>query len=249
MHYLIYLPGKRGANPRHLVDVGLGGLLGGGHGPEFAEISRGGPDDGGGLLVHWSDVTRPELFPAPLVQLDRQVWTPAKPDPRQPADSEAGRAGRFWMGRLRDFAVTPAALRRGDAIGGGPVTLCDGQEWQIPVARLLPHSFGLGPDGRPSRQVSPQYAEFYRQTEEYFRQIVALRQDPQAVIEGRLANAWHFACEALAFNYRLNSDLVDWLGLLDDARIVWTIGATFELQAWAETEREKKTAGPAIPGI
>src|ERR1044072_2697409 len=137
--YVIYLPGRQGASPDHLTQVGLADLCKE-CAPEFADCLDGGPDGGRGLLAAWrtGDANRDPSFSVKAFD-----WQPAK------ADSTRGlEAGRFWFGIERGKPVKPADIARRESIAGYPLTLADGQVWRIPAAQHLPHRHGLDEYGR-----------------------------------------------------------------------------------------------------
>jgi len=104
--FAIYLPGRTGANPQHLVDVGLGDLLSPGDAaPMFTDLIPG-PDNGSGIAASWDQ-------PCPPVGIE---WTKS---PR----------GEFWFGK--DGPLTPADFARKRQHDGRFVTLGDGNEWLI----------------------------------------------------------------------------------------------------------------------
>ncbi len=129
-------------------------------------------------------------------------------------------------------------LRR-DNLGGLPVKLDDEQEWTIPVAKWLPRKYVIDElTGEPRLAVKPQYEEFYEQAERNYR--VLMQRVPGEDIT--VAGGWAFAERALSYNYRINADVMDWLGLVGEVSMLWLIGATFELTAMNEIDAQKKTA-------
>jgi hypothetical protein len=243
--YVLYLPNRQGADPLHLAAVGLDDLASD-KGPEFSDCFEGGPDGGRGLLVAWrtGDIKRD-----PPLDARKFTWQAAK------ADTARGLAAeRFYFGVVAGENVTPADIARRDSVAGYPVTLKDGQIWRIPAAQHLPHRHGLGNDGRYSRQVEDRYADFWQQSEgyavEFFRALdqldllKAARKIPagaEDAVSFTLEDAWNYCCRALAINYRVTPEIVDFLGLLDDAAMRNVIKATIDLIAILETRDQKKT--------
>ncbi len=83
----------------------------------------GGPGGGGGVVV-----ADEERVPSDQVGYfpDRQVWRPlvdAKP------------AGSVWVGYAKDAPPGPADLLRDQPLRGHEVTLLDGRNWLVPIAR------------------------------------------------------------------------------------------------------------------
>ena len=222
--YLIYIPGERNQTSEPLKRVGLGPALYRQFAPDALLVHKDGPDGGGGMLYAWRDVTKVDAGP-PLCLGDCQ-WTPAKAYD----DLEAG---RFWMGRDPRRPVSPAGLLKRKHFGGVPVRMDDGQSWQVPIARQLPHKFGVA-----GREVKAEFAAFYARAEHYYNEVLNVRQGLGLELEG----VYPFACQALALNYRVNEDIVDWLGLLSDDNMLFAVGATFELVDIRTVEAQKKKA-------
>lgn len=231
--YQIYIPGVRGADPEHLRRVGLAGILDPKLGIDSVDVLSNGPDGGWGVCFYWPGCPR---FG---VHKKHQEWSPAKPDGELPA-------GRFWMGRDNDAPVTPEALLRPDHLGGKSVQLDDGREWLIPVARSLPHRYGKDEQGRIARIVKHDYRSFYDRALHFYERFLALSVGGEDIT---LTDAWGFAVEALSMNYRLDENIIDWLGLLTDDNIVLLIGATFEFTTICALDVQKKTGEPTTLAI
>lgn len=233
--YQIYIPNARGASPDRLKEVGLDV-----HDPqatvEAIEVFAHGPDSaqggsGRGLCFFWVDQEHPEYNPTPGVRPDMQEWTPAK--------ATGGlQAGRFWIGREKGQPIEPESLLRKGYETATGVELLDGQTWFIPAVRRLPHRFALDERGVAVRRVDPKYGAFYQQSVRYYNQFL----QHQVGAEIEIAEAWPFAISALAMNYRVDANIVDWLGLLNDINILYVIGATFEWSTIQLVEAQKKKA-------
>jgi hypothetical protein len=233
--YQIYIPGARGASPDRLTEVGLD-VHDAQASVEAIEVFHNGPDaaqggSGCGVCFFWLDPEQPEFNPRPGVHPGQQEWTPAKASGKLPA-------GRFWMGRELAYAVEPASLLRKSHETSTPVELADGQIWYIPAVRRLPCKFALDDRGNPARRIEPRYEWFYQQAEAYLN--LFLTREPGSAIE--IEQAWPFALRALSMNYRVDANIVDWLGLLNDLTIVNLIGATFEWTTLERVEAQKKKA-------
>jgi hypothetical protein len=226
MHYQIYIPGVSGCSPEHLQNVGLGDLFDPHCGVEAIEVLENGPDKGRGMCFFWQPCPVAGYHP------ERQQWVPAK---------AAGKlkANRFWMGRDNFAPVQAVDLLRTDHLGGLGVRMADGEEWLVPVARKLPHKFTIDEDGRPRRVVKERYEAFFDTAYRYFCQMIEWYQGSMGDIT--IDEAWNFACSALMWNYRLNADVIAWLGLLDDRSILELIAATHEVTVCRELAAQKKT--------
>jgi hypothetical protein len=231
MSYQIFIPGGRGCDVAQLRAVGLETILDPEFGPSEFDVTSG-PQGQCGACFAWLDTLHPERDPRrPGMHLDQQIWTPCKP--------RGGlAAGRFWLGRDKGRKIKPSDLARRTQQPGLPVKLDDGQEWLVPAAVRLPHRYALDAEGRESRQVVDRFREFYARAEHFYNVFLKIQVQPGVVVEG----GWPFAIEALALNYRVNADLVDWLGLFSEEALLWTIGATFELDPLRAIELQKKTA-------
>lgn len=249
MAVLYYFPGATGATHEHLEQAGLAHLVPPGEpGPEFADILAGGPDGGRGLLATWRGLD-PDHGPKTLGLRPEIRWQPARPDP-----SQGLAAGRYWLGIEADRPTTPTSLQRKQRFAGDPVRLADGQEWIVPIANQLPHSHGLDAHGEHCRRLDPAYQWFWEESER-FAQAMAAKLD-EYERDGRkgkkipilLKDAWHYCCRVLALNYRLDAELIDALGLLDDGAMVRLVTATLEApQCVATIDEKKKPVALEIP--
>ena len=229
--YLVYIPGAISAKRTEaaLEDVGLAEIID----KEFAAdvCDCRGPDGERGLLFRWQDQRRLDLCPS--INIQENHWTPAQ------ADAQRGLpAKRFWLGRSKYKRVSPEALLRRRWHSGEDVLLDDGQAWTVPIARQLPHRHGM-----QGRVVKSQYRAFFDRAMEYQQRALDLRNGVDVV----LAGGWRFGVEALAMNYRVNADVIDWLELVTDANIMWLVGATFEMCATDATDAQKKKVSVGTP--
>lgn len=201
---LIYIPGRHGQNPEMLRDVGLGALLtSDDSGPSFAAVINNGPDGGAGALAFW-DALSQDRVPRPTINKESQVWQAAKPC----GDLQAG---RFWLGYEKSRPPTPECLSRRHQHPGEAVTLNDGNEWLIPVARQLPRVLGLDESGNVGSRVDDSYREFFEQAYAIF-DLFDLTGDGNATLPHK--DGYEFASLALSINYRVNRDVCDFLGLI-----------------------------------
>lgn len=233
--YQVFIPNVTGARESHLSDVGLHDLMG--EGATVADVQKG-PDGHRGICVYWVNHNEQWRNPQHLgFHAASQAWSPAK----KRGELEAG---RFWLGRDVGRAVEPADILKRNYLGGGLVKLSDGQEWLVPVARSLPRGYRLDEDGVQRLQTAKPYQAFYDQAEHYFNVLMNAKQGQDVP----LGDAFSFAAEALAFNYRINLDVIDWLGdqlpdgfLIGELQMIHLIGQTFEFREIAELAGQKKT--------
>lgn len=226
MHYKIYIPGARGYGPEHLARVGLADLIDPGCSIGGTDVSCG-PDGAPGVVFHWGDESPPGFH------RDAELWTKCKPR----GDLKAG---RFWMGQTQGSPPRPGDLLRSRHLGGSYVQLADGQQWLSPTVKLIPHNYTLDDDGQPVRRIKPEYQAWVDRGTEYFDLMLQWRQNQGGDLT--VPQAWKFAIDSLAMNYRVNADIASWLGLLDDETILLTIIAVLETRTLEEIDAQKKTA-------
>jgi len=232
--YQIYIPGARGCSAQNLIDVGLDGLLDAAGALESSDVLANGPDGGGGCCYAFPPVHPEGILPRMGCHAAVQEWTPAKP---VPGGTKAQATGRFWIGFDKHSPPVPADLQRVDYQGGIPVLLADGRDWYIPAMQFLPHRYALNDRGIWSRQVKPIYAELYARVEKAYGVFHAERQGEDIPV----AYFGQLAADVLGINYRINSDILDRLDLLNDDNSLYVLGATFGYWRTPEGEFLKKT--------
>lgn len=202
--YLVYFPGKCGTTEEHLRAAGLGGLVGE-PGCQFTDAA--GPDGGRGVIATWVDPRRPHLSPEPVYRSEEQDWAASKGPDGEPD-------GRCWFGRLKGLPVEPESLRRKARHAGEDVILEDEQAWHVPIARQLPHVLGIG---KP--RISERYRPFFEATEQAVERWMLVKDD---AVQWRMSwsEGFAFAAAALAINYRINADVLDFLGLVTNEHLV-----------------------------
>ena len=245
MHFVVFLPGRTGANPQHLTDVGLPELK---DSAEFVDldprgfisaISAGQP----GVLVFWRKC--PDMR-----ALADWNWHGAE---EHAAFGESSK-GRFWIGW--DAAEPPNTedLARDKRYPGHWVTLGDGQQWQIPSYIRLDHVYRMGPDGAPVMRPAPQWERFCRRSIEIQKSLfdaVGLSH----LLDGRpmeadnpstelkavtVSGGLQYAADALSINYRINLEIALALGLFTTAVLPEVVAATVDLPEILATYGEKK---------
>lgn len=195
MHFQLFIPDRRGQDPQMLVDAGLADFVAG---AEFMDAR--GPDDSHGTIIAWRRPGQVQMGYQP----DRQTWLPAA---RRPADGLD--AGRYWIGFWNDSPPGPRELGRPYLQIGHRVTLGDGQEWQLPVAKELAADLILADDGSWRFEIQRKYHAFYlefRRWEELF-----LTADPDQTF--LFSDAADFILQALRINYRITAETVAHLRL------------------------------------
>jgi hypothetical protein len=224
MHFAIFIPAIVGANPQHLVPVGLGELLRTGDpGPQMAEIPDRGPNGGPGLLFTWG--VNAAFRPGEL------KWQPAK------ADKAAGlNAGRFWWGYDPKNPPTPEDLKRKVQLSGELLTL-NGQQWLFPNCMKLPHDFILDADGDEVREVQPAYRSIYDRAMWAFNVVKQQVMTREPVPE---ADCRKYCAEMLALNYRVFRDLIAELRLFNDDNWFAVLARTVDFYSLIEIEAEVK---------
>lgn len=234
----VYIPGARSVNAELLQRIGLADL---GKGYNRFDVPSNGPDGRWGMCIFWHGNGRRRL--PNLNEHPKWDWTPAVPDPERELE-----AGRFWMGRVPGEPIEPADLARPRQFDGLPALLDDGQLWQVPIARQLPHKMRLDPQtGQHTRSVCDEFRAYYDLAMTFWQALInvgsPLRKDLH------VSDAWNLAVMGLALNYRLNRDLIDWLGLCTtDTSLYGVACSAIELEAWVYLTEEQKKTLHHIPG-
>lgn len=187
MHYQLFLPGKQGASPSNLVEVGLPDLTAG---AMFTGIV--GPGDQPGVLVSWNPPGTPLKIG---YRPDLQTW-------RQ-SDSAA-----YWIGFWNGERPRPEDLQRERQFAGDLVELGDGRQWRIPIASALPRDYLQADDGTWRFVAQPEYRELADVAEswcEQFRGDIAAGNVPGVDMDQARA----FLEKLLALNYRLVPEVSD----------------------------------------
>lgn len=246
-HYMLFFPGSQDPDDAQLATAGLGGLVNTGVPIHWHQVLRGGPDGHDGMICCWC--TGDPSRDADAGQHANCLWQPAK------ADRLRGlAAGRFYYGFNPASPPTPRDLALPKRYPGYDVEFADGSVWHIPAAIKLPHEHGINEDGVWERRVARRYLEFYDRSMEYGVQIFG-QMDAAEVIRAAnpdmpddaslgsltLEDADKHCCIALALNYRVTPEIVDYLGILDDVAMFAAISATIDLPQISEVLNQKKT--------
>lgn len=154
----------------------------------------------------------------------------------------AGESGCYHLGVDRD-PLAPADLERDELIAGHLVTLEDGHDWLIPVARCfpagtnLPEALILGPDGGLVSEILPRFAKFAEDAE----RVYAALGDGEDM---SLTDGWDVAVRALSLNYHLGRHEVSFLKLLTTTNMTLILRAIIDyptITAAIEDHKKKES--------
>jgi len=137
------------------------------------------------------------------------------------------------------------------------VTLADGNEWLVPVARAfaqgvrLPAAMRLGPNGEILYEILPRYMGFAARVERFWAEFFeALSAEPAAAgASGREPSGsiterelFDLAVEALGLNYLLGQWEVSHLGLLSTLALPIVLRAIIDVPTVERVMRERGAA-------
>lgn len=232
--YLIFVDGLEHDANRLVAELGLEQIERGESGLVWLRVEDGGPGGRPGMLGFWMDMRhsgnewyRPET----------QRWTRAP-------------GGKFWVGVNLDRPLTPADIERKNLprCRTKGIQLEDGHLWQVPIAKSLPHVWGLDEQGRVDRRAADPFADFCGQAEKLFQLFALTNQPTQLALElgdDFLSRNWDYDCQALGLIYKLAPPVISALGLLGDMSAAMVMAATMELEAIEAVESQKKTSDEA----
>lgn len=183
MHFQLFLPDRKGADPAHLDAVGLETLRDG-----ALMLQTKGPEGRDGMLLAWgSSATRIGYRP------DSQKWQPATADGAWPAQ-------RYWVGIETAQPPTPAELARPYQTPGCWVELGDGLKWLLPRPEELPRDLILADDGSPRFFVQRRFHAYWIETSRWRERLAT-----ETTFDGmELAR---YILQGLAVNYRITLEL------------------------------------------
>lgn len=239
---LYFIPNVQAASEGILEETGISSTLRGS--PHASRSAARGPGGPGGCVVVPTGTANSErsfgYFP------ERQEW-------------KQSTNGKYWLGKYTDNPPTPESMKRPEMIVGHKIELQDGNEWEIPVARVfptgsgLPQSIILGPEGELIAEALPQYAKLSKMAERVWDQFLAEVNDHDE--PGVLADApdftvkeqWEIAIEALAMNYIIGQEEVSFLRLFTTHNIGKIWGALIDMPTMiaVNKELEEAAADPA----
>lgn len=221
MHFQIYIPGVVGADPQHLVAVGLESLT---LRAQFLEVLTG-PDKRSGMLAGWMGGRTRQIAYRP----DQQTWTPAVAFDGMPA-------GRYWIGFWNDSPPTPEDLQRDYAYPGAKVRLGDERQWLLPRAYELPAEMIRADDGTWKYETQRKFHAFRLESLDWHRRLM----DAEEGESIRWAPVAEFVERALAINYRITPEVVNQLRLFTTSE-AGTVSTAFA----ALMEITRQTGGDA----
>lgn len=194
----VFIPGRHRNDLAILKEVGCDDLFDLIASPMYADIS-GGPGGVAGKLICSSRAPQVSSY-----HPDAQEWF---------------ECGEYWLGFWKHAKPTPDMLAREQIFDGKQVLLRDGNLWTIPIGDLMPRRLTLDRStGEEVRVPSHEHVEYVARCNELFAYFLSddfqtrVAEEYVVHIEGGLT----FASQALAKNYRVNRDLVDHLGLIDE---------------------------------
>jgi hypothetical protein len=240
---VLFIPANGQVSDDDLIALGAGHFLDPLVSVSSVGIPAGGPGNNrGGLVLFKSEFQK---------GIDSRVigdyeWRSALPDGKL-------EAGRFWLGKPKsgNRQFQPGDFERLHMLQGLPVTLKDGNVWQIPLAQYLPQQQGLNSEGKECRRALDEHLEFSEKAKEYFELLMGVELSEEeavaAVIE--IPGGFEYAVMALGKNYRINRDYVNWLALLGDEELFEVVSATVGLNLKKQIEAQKKTMASAETAI
>lgn len=142
-----------------------------------------------------------------------------------PANQTVIECGGYSIVLWKNKPCVPEDLARRSKFGAYNVLLADGNMWLIPVAAQLPATFKLS-GGQWKKTRKPQFDEFWRQSEIWYRRLVEYQLDPAEISNGEsipveqvYGEFAEFCITALRQNYRMTGEIASELGLLDSESI------------------------------
>jgi hypothetical protein len=240
--FALYIPGRHRNDNAILHEVGAGWALDPSVTAMFVDVENG-PDAGMGKLVYFDSRRRMSPYQIVSLNADAQEWLPAAKDGEQAE-------GRYWLGVPKAHNPTPDDLQRETVIDGLPVTLCDKQQWVIPIADYFPRRLTLNRStGMQEDRPFAAHLPFINRTNEMFRLLIGDEFQGRIAEELRvqIPDGLIYAAEALEMNYRVNRDMVDMLGLIGEFEAVKIAGVATGLELLETIETQKKTRLLAMP--
>ena len=147
----------------------------------------------------------------------------------------------------------PADLQRDEIIRGYPVTLADGNDWIIPLARIfpdgmaakalpngaIPQALGLDDEGKLTKKPLAEFAEiceFAERIWDIVRADAGLLDEGETVAPLEDAEAWKIAVKALGVNYRVGGREVSALELLTTANVMALLQTFVDFPSFAAVQ-------------
>lgn len=248
--FLYYLPGvaRHEVNRERLIAAGLSAAFAdllaspGAVEPRLTccEVRNAGPDGGHGVIVGMTPVAGELVQPVGHYP-QRQTW-------------EHG--GGYWLGTDNEAPPTPEGLRRPELITGYEHTLGDRNVWTCPIVRrcfvhpMVPRAYRRR-GGELVGVVVPEYREIWERSAKWASKAYSGQAMP--VVE-----LFDDAALCLGLNYRVGSEEVGRLSLLDDRTIdkvlesaidaPWLVEALGDPQKKTVVERIIRDLASSSPG-
>lgn len=219
--FFYYLSGQRAIKAAKADALGLSYARDGG-GPSHAGINPG-PDEKVGVVFAFADA-RGNTPPLALAGAPSVRWM------EQPGNPE------LWLGYEPSDPPGPTDLARREQRPGHPVTLTDGHEWIVPVARLLdgqpalPRRLSWDGQAWTPGEVLDRYTDLFAAA---CRVWDALMEAGEVTLD----ESCDVAATALAVNYRIGPAEISLLGLFDTDSHAAIIRAMID---WPAVEALKK---------
>ncbi len=232
--YLIFVDGWREDTSALVEELGLAEIQRGESHLTWARVAEPGPGGQPGMLGYWFDSICAGIE---RYRPDAQRWSAAP-------------GKKFWVGINRDRPLMPEDIRRRQPphCTTSTVELEDGNTWQVPIARSLPHLWGQGDDGQFERRPKEPFVAFCHEAERIF-QLFAIKDDPTRLAielgEDFHSKHWTYVCQALGLLYKLAPPVISTLGLFSDVSAARALTRTLELEAIGQVESQKKTSESA----
>jgi hypothetical protein len=212
-HFLLFIPGARGASSKVLEDVGLADFAAG---AEFASANA--PRDllpagvaSSGTICAWRKPGA--VMPMGFVPAE-QDWVPA-------AASDGLAAARYLVGLTKNAPPRPPELLRPYPYQGQDFPLGDGHQWLFPEYRELPRDILLNDDGTFKFEVQRQFHAFSLDCLRWSADLSRAHKDGETA-EARFSytRIFVFLVQALRLNYRMLPEVASHLRLFNTANVV-----------------------------
>lgn len=203
----VFIPNCKTNDVAELQNIGCDNLFDRRHGAIFADCFDG-PQGQAGKLVYAGMGNSAVSMYAPA----RQTWLDC---------------GDYQLGFWNHLRPTPEMLQKDVLIDGEQVILCDDSAWTVPIPNYFPKRLTIDrTTGEETYATAPQYASYIARCNELLMLFISdkFQQRVESEHVVHIPGGLTFAAEALAQNYRVNRDLVDLLGLIDEHKafdIAW----------------------------
>ncbi len=231
--FVYLLPGRFGASPAVLDELGLTPLLG--RVVSYRERFSG-PGDEPGVLVCVANAN-PSLKP------DDYEWQKCN-------------GGAYWVGCHKREKPRPEDLCTSSLHSVFPVEMGDGNLWDVPVLRtcageLMPGARVLTLDDNDDviTRALDRYLELAQKTENLWKEFadrtktVKVGEQEQVTIDFKVDDDFSIVCEALGLCYHVTKYEISVLGLLTPYAVVESLKAIIDFPTIMEPFEEDKASG------